>query len=311
MYVEHTATGTRLGTSGSISFQFDWTAPSSDFGDVKVYIAANAANGNNQDDSNDHIYTASYTLATAAASTSVPEISAGGVVNGASFAQGIESGSWVTIQGQNLSTTTRTWSGADFSNGTPTSLDGVSASIGGKAAYIYYISPTQVNVIAPDVTPGNVAVTLTNSSGTSNSVPAAVSDFAPGFFLNSKYAIATHQDGSLVAPSGFYGNSFPAAAGETVTLWGTGFGPVSPAVPAGKTPTDALGNTIAYASLPPNITIGGVQATVVGAALNPSALGLYEINITIPKGAPSGDQAIVATAGNSTTPTSGIMLTVQ
>ena len=166
MYVEHTSAGTRLGATGSETFQFDWTAPAADIGDVKVYVAANAANGNNQDDTGDHIYTASYTLSAAAASTSGPSISSGGVVNGASFAQGIEPGSWVTIQGQNLSSTTRAWTGADFANGTPTSLDGVSVSIGGQPAYVYYISPTQVNVIAPDVTSGSATVTVTNSGGT-------------------------------------------------------------------------------------------------------------------------------------------------
>jgi uncharacterized protein (TIGR03437 family) len=310
MYVEHTATGTRLGTTGSITFEFDWTAPATDIGAVTVYIAANAANGNNQDDSGDHIYTASYTLQPSV--NTGPVISSNGIVNGASFTQGIEAGSWVSIQGQNLSTTTRTWTSSDFNNGTPTSLDGVSVSIGGKPAYVYYISPTQINVLAPDVPAGATSVTVTNASGTSSAVTATVADYSPGLFLTGKYAIATHQDGTLVAPAGLYGNSSPAAAGETVILWGTGFGPVSPAVPSGQTSTQALGgSTIAYASLPPSIMIGGVPATVVAAALNPSALGLYQIAVTIPKAAASGDQTLVASVGGTTSPTSGVLLTIQ
>ena len=233
MYVEHTLTGTRLGVTGSITFQFDWTAPSTDIGAVTVYIAANAANGNNQDDSGDHIYKATYTLQPAAATG--PTISANGVVNGASFTQGIEAGSWVSIQGQNLSSTTRTWTSDDFKNGTPTSLDGVNVSIGGKPAYVYYISPTQINVQAPDIPAGTASVTVANAGGTSNAVTATVNDYAPGFFMAGQYAIATHQDGTLVAPAGLYGNSSPAAPGETVILWGTGLGPVSPSVPAGQT----------------------------------------------------------------------------
>ncbi len=308
MYVEQTQAGARLGTTGSVTFEFDWTAPASDVGAVSVYVAANAANGNNQDDSGDHVYTATYSLQPSAAGSG-PSISA--VVNGASFASGIEAGSWVSIQGQNLSQTTRAWTSADFTDGTPTSLDGVSVSVGGKAAYVYYISPTQINVQAPDVATGEVAVTVTNAAGTSAAVNATVTDFAPAFFQAGRYVIATHQDGTLVAPSGQLGNSTPAARGETMILWGTGFGAVSPQVAAGQTAADALGGTTAYVSAPPAITIGGVTATVVGAALNPGALGLYQIAVTVPNGASSGDQALVATAGGTTSPSSGVLFSVQ
>jgi uncharacterized protein (TIGR03437 family) len=89
-----------------------------------------------------------------------------------------------------------------------------------------------------------------------------------------------------------------------VILWGTGFGAVTPSVAAGQTSAQVMGNTIAYASAPPNITIGGVTATVVAAALNPGALGLYQIAVTVPNGAASGDQAVVANAGGKISPAS-------
>jgi len=321
MYVEHTLAGTRLGTTGSLTFAFDWTPPATNAGNVTLYVAANAANGNNQDDTGDHVYTATYTLAPASASS--PTISANGVVNGASFASGISAGSWVTILGSNFSsaancdvignpqTGCRTWQTADFADGTPTSLDGVSVNIGGKPAYIYYLSPTQINVQAPDVDAGTVDVTVTNRNGTSNTVPASAASFAPAFFQAGTYAIATHQDGTLVAPASAFPGASPAARGETVVLWGTGFGGVAPSVPAGKTAAQALGGTVAYVSAPPNITIGGVAATVVGAALNPSALGLYQIAVTVPNGAASGAQAIVANSGGKTSLASGVMFVVQ
>lgn len=307
MYIEQTLSGTRLGTTGSITFAFDWTPPTS--GTVNFYVAANAANGNNQDDSGDHVYTATYSL-TAAPAVTLPVISA--VVNGATFAAGIEAGSWVTIQGTNLTagTTSRTWASSDFENGTPTQLDNVSVSIGGKAAFVYYISPTQINVQAPDISAGDVAVTVTNANGTSNPVTVTAADFAPGFFQVGQYAIATHQDGTLVAPGSVIPGATPAVRGETVILWGTGFGPVSPGVPAGQTSTQALGNVLAYASVPPNITIGGVTATTVGAALNPGALGLYQIAVTVPNGAQSGDQPIQASAAGTTSPAK-VLFSVQ
>jgi uncharacterized protein (TIGR03437 family) len=302
MYVEHTLSGTRLGTTGSVTFEFDWTPPATNVGDIKVYIAGNAANGNNQDDSGDHIYTATYTLT---AASSGPTITS--VVNGASFTGNIAAGSWASILGTNLSGTARTWTSADFTNGTPTSLDSVSVTIGGKPAYVYYISPTQINVQVPDVPSGSANVVVNSGSSTSNTATATIADFSPAFFVGGKYAIATHVDGSLVAPAGLYPGSTPATKGETVTLWGTGFGPTSPAVAPGQT----SGNTIAYATNPPLVSIGGINASVYGIALNPSALGLYQVTIAVPTSAASGDQPVVATTGGQSSPTSGVWLTVQ
>jgi uncharacterized protein (TIGR03437 family) len=318
MYVEQTTSGTRLGTTGSVTFAFDWTPPATDAGKITLYVAANAANGNNQDDTGDHVYTATYSL-TAASTAPQPTISA--VVNGATFAPGIEAGSWVTIQGKNLTTAAncdpsspgpgcRTWSSSDFTNGTPITLDNVSATIGGKAAFVYYISPTQINVQAPDINAGDVVVTVTNANGTSNSVTVTAADFAPGFFQTGQYAIATHQNGTLVAPASVIPGATPAARGETVILWGTGFGPVTPSVAAGQTPSQAIGNALAYASASPNITIGGVTATTVGAALNPSALGLHQIAVAVPNGAQSGDQPIVANSAGKTSP-ANVLFSVQ
>ncbi len=60
----------------------------------------------------------------------------------------------MTIQGANLASTTNTWANAIVNGQFPTTLDGVSASVGGKAAYIYYVSPTQINAVAPDAGAG-------------------------------------------------------------------------------------------------------------------------------------------------------------
>jgi len=159
----------------------------------------------------------------------------------------------VTIQGTNLTGgTSRTWTADDFANG-------VSVSMGGMPAYVYYISPTQINVQAPDFGTGSISVTVTNGNGTSNAVSAAADSFAPAFFEAGKYAIATHIDGTLVAPAGAFPGSSPAKPGETVTLWGTGFGPVTPSAPSGDT-SSVNGGAVAYATAPPNVTIGGVPA---------------------------------------------------
>jgi hypothetical protein len=91
------------------------------------------------------------------------------VVDGVSFQPGIKSGSWVTIFGTRLANGTQNWS----AGGLPVSLGGVSVTIGGKAASIEYVSPTQINVLAPfDSTVGPVSVVVNNNGVAS--APATV-----------------------------------------------------------------------------------------------------------------------------------------
>ncbi|MDE3165265.1 MAG: hypothetical protein KGN36_05620, partial [Acidobacteriota bacterium] len=66
-----------------------------------------------------------------------------------------------------------------------------------------------------------------------------------------------------------------------------------------------------YASVPPAISIGGVTATVVGIGLNPGALGLYQIAVTVPNGAASGAQTLVASVNGTTSPAGGVFFSVQ
>src|SRR5581483_2240510 len=77
-----------------------------------------------------------------------------GAVNAGSFQPSFAAGTYLAIFGTGLSNTSRTWTPADFANGTnlPTSLDGVSVTVGGTPAYVEYVSPTQLNIVVPDMT---------------------------------------------------------------------------------------------------------------------------------------------------------------
>jgi uncharacterized protein (TIGR03437 family) len=222
-----------------------------------------------------------------------------GVVNGANFQPGIAASTWVTIQGTNLSSTTRSWRNADFVNGKlPTHLDGVSATVNGKAAYVYYISPTQLNVLAPDDTAtGPVPVQVNIAGSASNSFNANESAVSPAFFLFSpKYPAAVHTSGTYVGPAGLIagGNFAAAKPGETILLFGTGFGPTDPLLPAGQLVTAAapLVNFV-------TVTIGGKTAKVPFSGLSGS--GLDQLNVTIPSDLPDGDATLVATVLGSST----------
>jgi len=59
-YISHTSDGTRLGTTGGVNFEFQWTAPDVSAGPVIFHAAGNAANGNLAN-TGDRIYTTSST----------------------------------------------------------------------------------------------------------------------------------------------------------------------------------------------------------------------------------------------------------
>lgn len=232
-----------------------------------------------------------------------------GVSNNASGATGIESGSWVSIYGMNLAGSTRTWQAADFSgNNLPTSLDGVSVTINGRTAAVYYISPTQLNVQAPtDTSIGPAQVQVTNALGSAMS-SATLQVYAPGFYtFQGKYVAAVHADGTYVAPIGYLGAavaSRPAQPGETLLVFGTGFGPTSPAVPAGQ----VVISTSPITDLTQlHIKIGGTTASVQFAGI--VASGEYQLNVVVPS-LPDGDQVAVAEIGGvSTQP--GLSITIK
>jgi uncharacterized protein (TIGR03437 family) len=240
----------------------------------------------------------------------LPTISNGGIVNGASFQQGIIPGSWATIQGSNLSTMTDTWDNFVVNGNLPTTVDDVGVSVGGQPAYVYYISSGQINFIVPNVGLGSQQVTVTNSLGTSAAVTVAVDSFGPAFFSwPNNQVVATRQDFSYTAQNGTFPGTttVPAKPGDVIILWGTGFGPTTPAAPVGvETPSDTTYSTGTL----PTVTIDNVSATVYGAALAPGFVGLYQVAIQVPTSLPNGDWPVQATIGGVQSP-SGIVLWVQ
>jgi uncharacterized protein (TIGR03118 family) len=238
----------------------------------------------------------------------VPAITSNGVVNSASFLAPIAPGAFATIFGSGLAATTRSWTTADFVNGKlPVQLDGVSVTIDGKPAYVYYVSPSQIDVIAPaDSNTAPVQVVVTNTGVVSVSATAQLQTAAPAFFAIGKYAIATHANGSLVGPANVLPGATPAVPGELIVVYGTGFGPTNPAVDG------LVATSAANLATSPVFSIGGVPATVQFAGL--SGPGLDQINVTVPA-LPAGstgavDLPIKATVGTSSTQT-GLMVTVQ
>ncbi|MEK7409400.1 MAG: S8 family serine peptidase [Acidobacteriota bacterium] len=238
-----------------------------------------------------------FTVTQSGATDNRPSIAQNGVVNGASFQPGISQGSWGTIRGRNFGSTTRIWRPEEIVNGRlPTQLDGVSVNVNGKPAYVYFISPEQINVQAPsDESLGDVPVEVVVNGVRSDPVMARLQKFSPGFFLwIGKYVVATDPSFNWrVKPGTFAGvNTTAAKPGDVIILWGTGFGLTSPQIPAGQTvdkPTTLVE--------PVRVTIGGLTAEYLGGALSPGSAGLYQIAVRVPEAAPNGDLPVVAEVG--------------
>lgn len=294
------------------SFTFDWTPPAQASGDIRVYVAGNAANGNGTN-TGDRIYTANITLSPAVGGgANRPSISQGGVTDAFNFQEGLAENSWVALFGRNLAPETRTWDGTpELAAGRlPTTLAGVSVTVNGKPAAVYAVTPTQVNILAPlDTASGDVQVVLRNASGESTPVTARKVSLTPGLyapFAQEGRLFVTgrlNADASILGKPGVDPRSTRAfRPGDVVQLYANSLGATNPTVPE---------NQFVTAPLPvansPTLRIGDTSVEVLGAAMVSS--GFYQINVRIPD-LQSGDYPIVVTT-NSVSSASNVYITVQ
>ncbi len=201
---------------------------------------------------------------------------------------------WIEIYGQNLATTTADWTGLFNGNNAPTMVGGTTVTVGGKSLFIDYVSPGQVNGQVPsDVATGPQPVIVQTAAGASAAFTINVNATEPGllappaaFDINgTQYAVALFSDGFYDLPPGFTPEvaSRRAVPGDTIMLFGIGFGPVTPDVPAGV--IDQNDTTMLNAQV--DISIGGVSAQVTYAGLTKGVVGLYQFNVVVPNIPPS------------------------
>jgi uncharacterized protein (TIGR03437 family) len=244
---------------------------------------------------------------TYATNASGPQISL--VANAEGESPTIAPNTWVEIKGTNLAPAgdARIWQGSDFTGGKmPTSLDGVGVTVNGKSAFVYYISPTQINILTPpDAISGPAQVVVSNNGSASGAYSAPAQALSPAFFVfnGGPYVAATHANGSLLGPTSLYpGSTTPAKPGETIVLYGNGFGATSiPVVSGSITQSGSL-------SPLPVIKIGGAAAAVSFAGL--VSPGEFQFNVVVPASLGDGDQAISTTYNGESTQI-GTLLTIQ
>ena len=234
----------------------------------------------------------SLTVNASGSGSGTPSISSTG--NGASFATTYAPGMVLSIFGSNLASGTWSASSVPLS----TQVSGTSVTIAGYAAPLYYVSPTQLNVQIPYETFSGVTVpVIVTSGGRSVTSTIRLSAAAPGIF--------TDASGGLV-PAG------TASRGQTISLYLTGAGAVSPSIATGSAPS----NSTPAANLPVprqtvRVTIGGLDAPVQFIGIPAGLVGVVQVNVVVPQGASLGTNNVVVTMGGIASNTAHLQVSAQ
>jgi uncharacterized protein (TIGR03437 family) len=213
------------------------------------------------------------------------------VANGASYAQAFAPGTLMTVFGAQLAADTVSAGVLPL----PLVLDGVTATVNGVSAPLYFVSPGQINVQVPYEAGAGLALLGVNNNGQVASFPFTVAAAAPGLF--------TAADGSLVPSS-------TAKRGQTAVAFITGDGDTNTFLITGASPPAGT----ATAKLPrPRLavtaTVGGVAATVSFAGTPPGLAGVSQVNFTIPTTAALGVQPVVISVGGVKSQTGHLTVT--
>lgn len=276
--------------------------------------------------------TFSLTITQPVVSTPFPTITSGGVEGAALSVPavislstgGIASVFGTNFFGANGGTAFQKVGASDLVNGNvPTNFLGICVSVGGTNAPVFGASSTQVNFQLPALdSSGTAAVQVITGCGTSgqlssNAITISTQAASPEFFyfvqnasgINPVAATDAITGVGIAAANLFAGSGFaPAHPNEYVTIYGTGFGGTSPAVLPGAFPTQLASLTGAV-----TVTLGGTAlpaANILYAGVTPNSPGLYQLNLLIPAGTPSGNLPLIIQIGSQQSP-AGAYLTVQ
>ncbi len=220
-----------------------------------------------------------------------PAISAVVPSAGLSDARVVAPGSLVSFYGAGLATSNAQFGSLPF----PAQLGGTTISSGVTALPLLAVSDGQVNAYVPPSLSGLVNVTIKNSLG-QHTTTLLVAPAAPTLFtLNNS---GSGPASALHAASGtIIGATSPATAGEYVSLYATGLG------------STMSSGGLDVAVLVPQVTVGGMTATVAFAGRAPGFVGLDQINVQVPAGVTGASVPVVVSSGGRTSNT--VTLAIQ
>jgi uncharacterized protein (TIGR03437 family) len=227
-----------------------------------------------------------------------PAISAGGVVNAASFTDHVSPGALATIFGSNF---IGSGESASASLPLPASLGGVSVKVNGQAAPLLYLSTDQINFQIPwETGAGSAKITVSSSAFASGAVDITVLAAAPGLFFQGSHAIVQNSNYSLNSSDN------PAAVGDTIIAYLTGAGAVSPPVADGE---PAKSNPLSMVTPTVTASIGSQGAKVSFAGLAPDFVGLWQMNVVVPAGLAAGEYPLVISVDGQSSNAANVSVT--
>jgi uncharacterized protein (TIGR03437 family) len=250
-----------------------------------VTNAATVAGGGELNTGNDSA--SDVTIVNPPAQQAPPESNPAGTVNAASYLPTVAAGSIASVFGQNLSF-------GQALAGTiplPTTLASSSLELGGQIVPLFSVSPSQINLQIPWELAGQsqVAIDATAGGMSSNQQVVNLATFAPGIFTlgeaGSSQGVIVIAGTVLLAAPAISGGRTPVAAGQFITIYCTGLGPVSNRPATGLA---APASPLSVTTTTPVVTIGGMVAPLGFSGLAPGAVGLYQVNVQVPLGVPSG-----------------------
>ena len=226
--------------------------------------------------------------------SNAPNYTAAGIVNGASFTPGLAPNTIVSLFGRNLSWETRGLQASDMIGGVmPTSMANVEVYFESWPAYLYYVSPLQINFLVPsELIPGTFQFWVVRQGTRGPIVTVTLQSAAPAMFQTSSGTIvASHLDWSVVTADA------PATAGEIVTLWATGLGNTIPELEDGVLPASPQWLSLLNQF---EVKINGValdSKSILYAGVAPGFAGLYQVDVQLPDPLPANPQIQLGLAG--------------
>jgi uncharacterized protein (TIGR03437 family) len=228
-----------------------------------------------------------------------PSYSTAGIVNTPNSTLGpFAPGSVVSIYGTGLGESAE---GTALDAGAlklPFELNNAHVYVGGYPAPMLFASESQINFLIPsNMIPGAVTIRVAVDGNTIPSGPeitVQLVDAVPALFpMAGGYAIATHDDGTVLTPDS------PAHAWDIVVIYLTGLGRIQLKSAPEDIPTRAW-PILQLSDL--QVSLGGVvmdPAFVKYAGVTPGSAGLYQINLALPDKLGTDPEIRVAVAGQS------------
>ncbi|MDQ1469241.1 MAG: hypothetical protein QOJ99_721 [Bryobacterales bacterium] len=177
----------------------------------------------------------------------------------------------------------------------PTALSDTQLLVNGTPAPLFFVSPGQINTVFSNSLPtGGTADLLAIRPSTGQIYGGAevqLNSASPGFFTSNQ-AGTGQIIAANVADNSLNSSLNPVVRGQYITLYGTGVGQVPNAPVDGAAPTGPL-----PAASIPQVLIGNAKtflpdANIQYSGLNPTLVGVWQLNILIPQDAPTGSVAI-------------------